>query len=97
MRRKLALIGTAVMALTAPALHAADRSAQTLHDTYCVMCHTTQVYTRADRLARDYATLRAEVDRWQKNVSLKWTQAEIDAVAGYLAQRYYKLPCPDSC
>ena len=82
----------AVLLATLPA-QAADR-AQTLHDTYCVMCHTTQLYTRSDRLANDYEGLREQVNRWQQNVSLKWSEADIDLVAGYLAQRYYKMPCP---
>lgn len=97
MKHKLTVIGATLLALAPPALEAADERARTLHDTYCVMCHGTQVYTRADRLARDYAGLREQVDRWQKNVSLNWSRADIDAVAGYLAARYYKVPCPASC
>ncbi len=88
---KLAVAIAALLA--ALPVQSADR-AQTLHDTYCVMCHTTQVYTRSDRLARDYDGLRAQVKRWQENVSLKWSESDIDLVAGYLAQRYYKMPCP---
>ena len=82
----------AVLFATLPA-QAADR-AQTLHDTYCQMCHTTQVYTRTDRIANDYKGLREQVKRWQENVSLKWSETDIDLVSGYLAQRYYKMPCP---
>lgn len=68
--------------------------AKTLHDTYCLMCHTTQVYTRDDRLADNYEQIRAQVDRWQGNVSLKWNAGDIDLVTAYLARHYYKMPCP---
>ncbi len=79
------------------ALPASAQQAQTLHDTYCVMCHGSQVYTRAERLANDYAGIRAQVDRWQGNVSLNWSDAQIDSVAEFLARKYYKVPCPVSC
>lgn len=94
---RLAVFAATVFALAPAALEAADGRARTLHDTYCVMCHGTQVYTRADRLAKDYAGVREQVDRWQKNVSLNWSQTDIDAVTDYLAARYYKVACPTSC
>ena len=95
--QKLALTGTILLALAAPAVTVAQDSARTLHDTYCLMCHGTQVYTRAERIANDYSAVRDQVNRWQKNVSLNWSQADIDAVTAYLTEHYYKLPCPTSC
>lgn len=94
---RLVYVGVTLMALAPPALNAAEDKARTLHDTYCVMCHGTQVYTRVDRIARDYAGVREQVDRWQKNVALNWSQDDIDAVTDYLAVRYYKVHCPASC
>jgi hypothetical protein len=79
-----------------PALAQGER-ARTLHDTYCVMCHGTQAYTRPDRVANDYDSIRGQVDRWQKNVRLNWSDKDIDLVAIYLAQRFYKVPCPADC
>jgi hypothetical protein len=61
------------------------------------MCHDTRVYTRSDRLAKDYAAVRDQVDRWQKNVKLNWSGADIDLVTAYLADRFYKVPCPGTC
>lgn len=75
----------------------ADERAKVLHDTYCMMCHDTRVYTRSARLANDFTQIRAQVDRWQDNVSLNWSAVEIDLVANYLARRYYKVPCPAAC
>lgn len=62
-----------------------------------IMCHDTSVYTRENRTARDYESLRAEVDRWQSNVSLNWSEDEINAVSTWLAKRYYGFSCPSDC
>ena len=75
----------------------AQSAAATMHDTYCIVCHSTEVYTRQTRLANDYESLRAQVDRWQSNVSLNWSNAEIDTMATWLAERYYGLDCPADC
>jgi hypothetical protein len=75
----------------------ADERARVMHDTYCVMCHDTRAYTRSERLAQNHAEIRAQVDRWQGNVSLNWSAAEIDLMTNYLARRYYKVPCPEAC
>jgi mono/diheme cytochrome c family protein len=86
---------TITLAIAGNAL--AQSKAQTMHDTYCVACHGTEVYTREGRLARDYPSLREQVQRWQANVNLGWSDADIDAVAAWLAERYYGLSCPEDC
>ncbi len=68
-----------------------------LHDSHCMTCHDTRVYTRASRTARDYGQIRAQVVRWQQNVSLHWDEADIDQVTNHIASRYYGLKCPDQC
>jgi cytochrome c553 len=70
---------------------------QILHDTYCVMCHDSRVYSRDDRLARDYREIRVQVRRWQQNIGLKWGDADIERVSNYIATKYYRLACPDAC
>ena len=75
----------------------AANPAQEAHDTYCIVCHDTSVYTRAERLARDYDTLREQVNRWQSNISLGWSKQEIDRMTNWLAENYYRIPCPDMC
>ena len=70
---------------------------QVLHDTYCVVCHDSRVYTREDRIARDYREIRAQVRRWQQNIGLKWDDADIERVTNYITSKFYRLPCPDAC
>jgi mono/diheme cytochrome c family protein len=65
---------------------------QALHDTFCVACHTAVVYERADRLADTYLEIRQQVDRWQGNARLRWSQQDIESVSEYLANRYYEVP-----
>ncbi len=80
------------------ASHAGAQSqAKTMHDTYCIMCHSTEVYTRESRIARDYDSLREQVERWQANVALNWSNTEIEMMTNWLAERYYGLSCPDQC
>lgn len=70
---------------------------QSLHDTHCLMCHDTRVYSRSDRIANDRDRVRAEVTRWQKAVALNWAEADVDAVTDFIAARYYRLDCTTSC
>ena len=87
----------ALVAVTVDA-HSEDANrARSLHDTHCIGCHDTKVYTRKNHLARDYAQVLEQTDRWQKNTSLNWDAADVDAVAQYIAKRYYKLDCGDRC
>ncbi len=63
-----------------------------LYATHCQACHTTQVHWRAKRLAKDWAALAAQVERWQANARLGWSGEDIDAVTRYLNARFYRFP-----
>jgi mono/diheme cytochrome c family protein len=66
-----------------------------LYSTHCVGCHTTQVHWRDGRRVRDWASLDAEVRRWQNNGGLRWTDDDIAAVARHLNAVYYRFPAPE--
>lgn len=88
--RRGAAVALVVFALPAAA---ADRDrGRSLHDNHCVLCHTTSVYTREDRLANSYLEVRQQVQRWQENTKLRWSPTDIDNVTEYIADKYYKLP-----
>ena len=88
----VALVGITIDA------HSQDlERAQSLHDTHCITCHDTKVYTRSNRVARDYSQVLEQTDRWQKNASLNWAPADVAAVAQFIAARYYKLECGARC
>ena len=91
----LAFVGLVFVTVDA---HAQDYArGKALHDNHCMACHDTRVYTREDRMARDYDQVRAQVVRWQHNVSLYWDVADIDQVTGHIASRYYGFKCPEQC
>lgn len=72
----------------------ASRS-ELLYSTHCIACHTERVHWREKKLATDWATLQAQVRRWQGNISLGWDDADITEVARYLNRLYYRYPAPD--
>ena len=88
---------TLILALSGMGAAVAQTPARTMHDTYCIVCHDIKVYTRENRTVTDYASLRAEVNRWQSNISLRWSEEDIDAVTRLLAERYYGFGCEENC
>ncbi len=58
-----------------------------LYTTHCVGCHTTEVHWREKKLVSDWASLNAQVERWQKNAKLGWSGEDVDAVARHLNAR----------
>ena len=67
---------------------------RTLYDARCDTCHDRGVHQRASRTAKDFAALRASVQRWDRELGAAWRADEIDAVTRYLNDRYYRYPCP---
>lgn len=65
-----------------------------LYDTHCIECHTAQVHWRDRQQVRDWATLKAEVWRWQAAARLGWTDAEVEAVTDHLNDTIYHFAPP---
>lgn len=65
---------------------------QLLYSNHCVECHGSQMHWRAQRLARDWASLKFQVRRWQEEARLGWTEDDIDAVARHLNDTIYQYP-----
>ena len=66
-----------------------------LYTTHCIACHTEQVHWRDRKAASDWRRLKAEVRRWQAAARLRWSEADIVAVARYLNETIYHLPQND--
>lgn len=86
------VIGTTAVA--SPALAADGERGRLIYETFCVSCHTPSVNKRAERTAKTYGQVRAEVQRWQANQGLKWTPEEIDDVTFHVNGAFYKYPAP---
>lgn len=82
------------MALPAGAAAPAPSRGELLYATHCIGCHNEQIHWRARKLARDWPSLRGEVDRWQRQAQLRWSEADIEEVTRYLGEAVYEFPSP---
>lgn len=67
---------------------------QLLYEAHCIQCHTTQMHWREARVARDWRTLREQVEGWQARIGERWTAEDVDAVARHLNTTIYHYPVP---
>ena len=80
----------------------ADNGDMPLHyEADCVSCHEQMVsgnaevlYTRKDRLAKNYQQLEQRVYYCQEQLALDWNETQIRTVVEYLAKTYYDYPIP---
>lgn len=84
----MALAGLAAQAQTTPL----PGRGELLYTTHCIACHSAQMHWRSKRLAHDWDSLKAQVRLWQGNSGLRWDEADIAEVAGYLNDTVYHHP-----
>lgn len=83
------------LALAAMGLPAAAQSrGELLYTTHCIACHDAQVHWRDRKQVIDWPSLRAQVRLWQGTAQLAWTDDDIEQVAQYLNQAYYRFAPP---
>lgn len=77
---------------TLPALAAppAPTRGELLYTTRCIACHNSQMHWRDKRLATDWASLQAQVRRWQGVAKLGWNEDDILEVTRHLNERIYR-------
>ena len=85
----LALAATAFLA---PAAQAADIAlGQKLYSENCVSCHGAEKFSAPDRKVHNLDSLKTFVQGCATNLSLSWFEDEVDAVAAYINQEFYKF------
>lgn len=89
------LFGLLSLAAAASELARPGPRAQLLYETHCGECHTAKLHWRKDRLATDWNSLKAQVDRWQNISGLNWSEQDIADVAFYLNILHYNYPVKD--
>ena len=95
--RPLPALAALTLTLLAALPAGADTSlGQALYEARCDKCHDTSVHARNPRSAKSFDEIRGFVARWDKELGTAWTDEEINEVARYLNERYYKFPCPPS-
>lgn len=57
----------------------------------CETCHSSEVFTRENRLATNFKKLEAYVERCNTNLDVGWFPEDVSAVATYLDSEFYKF------
>jgi mono/diheme cytochrome c family protein len=65
-----------------------------IHDANCISCHDSGVYSRADHKMTDFTMLSAQVRRCDANLGSKLFDEDMNKIADYLNETYYKFPKP---
>jgi len=73
-----------------PAMPVAGSRGQLLYENHCQECHTSVVHVREKHRARTMEELQGWVTHWAKELKLPWSEDEINDVADYLNERFYK-------
>jgi cytochrome c553 len=82
---------TASVLLAAQGLPAADIGhGEKLHTASCTSCHDDSIYTRPNRRVTTLDGLHKQVRRCELSLGLKWFDTDIDDVAAWLNQNYYR-------
>lgn len=93
----LVVLGMLVCSQAGPVAAQTPSSAlrgELLYATHCTACHNAQLHWRDRKAASSWASLKAEVERWQKTSGLGWREEDVTDVARYLNARYYRFPEP---
>ena len=76
-----------------------DNTAPLHYQAECVACHEQMVsgnakvlYTRKDRLVKNYVQLKQRIHYCKEQLGLDWSDEQTRLVADYLAKQYYKYP-----
>lgn len=74
-------------------LHGIPAQAQSrgelLYEVNCIACHSEKMHWRSGKLVNDWASLQAQVRRWQQAALLGWSDEDVMEVARYLNERFY--------
>jgi len=98
-KKRFVVLVLVLFALVGPAFARAETGAlrgELLYSTHCIACHSTQLHWRDKKAARNWASLKAEVERWQKTSGLGWREEDVTDVARYLNALYYRFPEPQA-
>lgn len=93
-RGVFACMAALVGLLAAAGATMAQSRGELLYTTHCIACHNTQVHWRDQRLASDWHSLKAQVQRWQGMALLDWPEDDIVEVTRHLNERIYRFAPP---
>lgn len=60
-----------------------------LYENHCVVCHTSKVHSRVNRIAVSRAEVREIVSNWQAQQKLGWNTQDVEDVVEHLNRSRY--------
>ena len=69
-----------------------DTRGELLYSIHCLSCHDSEIHWREKKQVSNWNTLKEQVDRWQGNLALNWSDNDVIDVAGYLNLQFYHFP-----
>jgi hypothetical protein len=88
---RLRLAASLLLALIGTPLFADETRGSLLYENHCTGCHESQVHIREEREVRSEEDLRRFIIRWQAELRLGWSSAEVEDVRQFLGARYYRF------
>lgn len=90
-RYLFAVIPTLLLTLATTANAGDAKAGKELYDSRCFQCHDTTIHTRPNRIIYSLTALKNRVRFCETNAGLKWTDPQIEDVATYLNNSFYKF------
>ncbi len=72
--------------ITNPIAHGEEQ-----HESHCVKCHGSEVYTRENRFVKSIEALSKQVTRCRDNLDVPWFDEDTDAVVQFLNNKHYRF------
>jgi len=90
------ILSTLLLAATLTAASSLSMAAdinhgKSLHQANCTSCHDDSIYTRKDRRINTRGALDLQIRHCEQALSLQWFDEDVDDVAAYLNDSYYKF------
>jgi|APSaa5957512535_1039671.scaffolds.fasta_scaffold60202_2 hypothetical protein len=87
--RKSLFLSLFVLMTESTSYASAPDSGELLHRENCQRCHQAEVYTRPDRVVKNFPQLKQRVKQCELMNDLMWFEEEVDAVSSYLNRNFY--------
>lgn len=93
MQRRFLCFGlSGLLLIWQPMANAGDaKNGKALYDANCFKCHNTAIHTRPNSIILSLTALKNRVRFCETNAKLTWTDPQIDDVATYLNNSFYKF------
>lgn len=90
---KKLMLAVGVLLLNVPLAQAAGdaKHGQELYQANCTRCHDTSVHTRPNKIIHSLDGLKKRVQFCESNGRLNWSPEQIEDVAAYLNNTFYKF------